>query len=131
MDKPFSDKLCIIADNMGISLYSRFSITEAALFLRCPISNLQKLSNEHKIGFTHVPRGEVEFFGYQLLEYFLSSVTEVARSRSVSPNQQERIIRTQEVQKITGLSRTTIWRLERKGELPNRVPLAHQVLVSC
>lgn len=35
----------------------------------------------------------------------------------------DRLLRIQEVIKRTGLSRTTLWRLERKSEFPKRVPL--------
>lgn len=35
----------------------------------------------------------------------------------------DKIIRSKEVQELTGLSRTTIWRLEREGKFPARVPL--------
>ena len=34
-----------------------------------------------------------------------------------------KILRTSEVIKLTGLSRTTIWRLERKNKFPNRIQL--------
>ena len=34
-----------------------------------------------------------------------------------------RILRLPEVLEMTGLSRTTVWRLERKGEFPRRVQL--------
>jgi predicted DNA-binding transcriptional regulator AlpA len=33
------------------------------------------------------------------------------------------ILRTAEVARLTGLSRTTLWRLERRGEFPSRVRL--------
>jgi len=33
------------------------------------------------------------------------------------------ILRTAEVARLTGLSRTTLWRLERSGEFPSRVRL--------
>ena len=33
------------------------------------------------------------------------------------------ILRTNEVSRITGLSRTTLWRLERKGAFPRRIRL--------
>ena len=33
------------------------------------------------------------------------------------------ILRTAAVTRLTGLSRTTIWRLERQGEFPSRVRL--------
>ena len=33
------------------------------------------------------------------------------------------ILRTPDVTRLTGLSRTTLWRLERRGAFPNRVRL--------
>ncbi|PIE46016.1 MAG: DNA-binding protein [Gammaproteobacteria bacterium] len=35
----------------------------------------------------------------------------------------DRILRAKEVISLTGLSRTTIWRLEKQGEFPARVSL--------
>jgi predicted DNA-binding transcriptional regulator AlpA len=35
----------------------------------------------------------------------------------------DHIIRAKEVQSMTGLSRTTLWRMENKGEFPRRVSL--------
>ena len=35
----------------------------------------------------------------------------------------DKIIRSKGVQEVIGLSRTTIWRLERKGKFPARVSL--------
>lgn len=41
---------------------------------------------------------------------------------------ENRIIRTPELLEITGLSRTTIWRLERQGRFPPRIQLgSHSV----
>ena len=36
----------------------------------------------------------------------------------------DRIMRVKEVMAVTGLSRTTIWRLERSGEFPASVQLS-------
>lgn len=119
--KPFSDSLCEIADSMGIALYQRFSLTEAALFLRCPVKNVKNLLMDKKIGFIQVTDSQVEFFGYQLLEHLLSNVNDVSSSTPQSVD--DRIIRSKEVQQITGLSRTTLWRLERAGNFPSRVAL--------
>ena len=38
-------------------------------------------------------------------------------------NDPDRIIRAKEVQNMTGLSRTTLWRLENKNEFPRRLSL--------
>jgi prophage regulatory protein len=67
---------------------------------------------------------DIEFFGYQLLEFLLNTATQHQVSNIIVPEiKQDRIIRAKEVQEITGLSRTTIWRLENQGKFPSRVSL--------
>lgn len=120
MEKPFSKQLYDIANSMGIGLYQRFSVVDASLFLRCPVSEIEKLKT--KIGFVQINSGEIEFFGYQLLEYLLSNIQGGIKPAEEIPST-ERIIRSQEVQKLTSLSRTSIWRLEKSGDFPARVGL--------
>lgn len=122
MEQPFSDNMKDVADSMGISLYQRFSLHEAALFLRCSFDDLKTLVKQRKISFIQVTADQVDFFGFQLLEHLLKNVV-VKRPDAPVENLPERIIRTRELQELTGLSRTTIWRLERKGEFPQRVSL--------
>ena len=122
MQPPFNDNLREIADSMGIALYQRFTLNEASLFLRCPEPDVQKLLRQGKIDHIKVTDKQVEFFGYQLLGYLLGNVTG-AISPPMPQSSPERILRSREVQEMTGLSRTSIWRLERKGEFPARVPL--------
>ncbi len=123
MALPFDNQLSEIADSMGISLYQRFSLSEASVFLHCQIKDVEKLIAQRKIDYIQVTDTQTDFFGFQLLQHLLGSVT-----GSLSPprSQQlpDRIIRSKEVQNKTGLSRTTIWRLERKGEFPARIPLS-------
>ncbi|HIJ25788.1 MAG: AlpA family phage regulatory protein [Gammaproteobacteria bacterium] len=95
---------------------------EASLFLRCTEADLQKLIRTHKISYIQVTSEQVDFFGFQVLEYLLKSV--VTKSASSSDTSPERIVRAKELQELTGLSRTTLWRMERKGEFPDRVPLS-------
>ncbi len=116
-------ELKTIADDMGISLYQRFSVQEASLFLRIHINNVQKLIKTHQISFIQVDKKQVMFFGYQLLEYLLSSVKNNPPLPVKQPETTDRILRAKEVINLTGLSRTTIWRLETKGEFPHRVSL--------
>ncbi|HHI30255.1 MAG TPA: AlpA family phage regulatory protein, partial [Candidatus Methanoperedenaceae archaeon] len=122
MQPPFNHNLRHIADSMGIALYQRFDLNEASLFLRCPISDIQGLISDTKLEYIQVTGNKVEFFGYQLLKYLLSAVS----GDSPPPFQPspDRIIRTKEVQDMTGLSRTSIWREERKGRFPARVALS-------
>ena len=42
--------------------------------------------------------------------------------------EQDRFIREPEVKRLTGLSRTTRWRLERKGEFPQRRQLSENAI---
>ena len=130
MDKPFTPNLCELADSMGISLYQRFTPIEASLFLRCPLVDLEKLQKKGNIEFIQITKDQTEFFGFQLLNYLLNSI-----QGSITPTQpvpsapsSERILRSKEVQDITGLSRTTIWRLERSGKFPARVPLSSSIV---
>lgn len=125
MTQPFNDDLARIADSMGIALYQQFTLTEASLFLRCPLSDLQELVENSNIQYIQVSKTEVQFFGFQLLQHLLDNVVDALPS--TSPKQpsdsQDRILRAHEVQQIVGLSRSTIWRLEGKGDFPARVPL--------
>ena len=123
MLQPFDDSFNEIADSMGISLYQRFSIAEASLFLRCHTKELNQIIKQNKIDYIQLTESKVEMFGYQLLAYLLNSVTHITPTSSQSFNTPDRIIRAKEVQQITGLSRTTLWRMERKGEFPDRVSL--------
>ena len=64
-----------------------------------------------------------QFFGYQLLEYILGQSSDHKTISSSPKDGVDRIIRAKEVQNLTGLSRTTLWRFENKGEFPRRVSL--------
>lgn len=122
MQQPFPDSYKEIADSMGIGLYQMFSLNEASLFLRCQVPELEKRITKGKLNCIKISNAETQFFGYQLLEYILENVT-YNKSPAPTPDMPERILRIQEVIKLTGLSRTTIWRMERKGEFPARVQL--------
>ncbi len=122
MQKPFDERFKEIADSMGIALYQRFSLHEASLFLHCPVSDIKSLTKQSRLDYIQVTDSKIEFFGYQLLSHLLSSVK--ATPSSGFQSAPDKIIRTKEVQKLTGLSRTTIWREERKGKFPARVPLS-------
>jgi predicted DNA-binding transcriptional regulator AlpA len=130
MDKPFTPNLCELADSMGISLYQRFTPTEASLFLRCPTAEISKLQTNHKIEFIQVTEKQTEFFGFQLLNYLLGKIQVADPAFNISQKQQnfdstqDKIVRSKEVQAITGLSRTTLWRLERAGKFPARIALS-------
>jgi len=122
MAQPFTPNLCELADSMGIAMYQRFSPVEASLFLRCPIAEIEKLQKQNNIEFVQVTKGQTEFFGFQLLNYLLKSI-QGNIDPAPEPNAVDKIIRSKEVQELTSLSRTTIWRLERKGVFPARIPL--------
>ncbi len=123
LNTPSEKDLENIANGMGISLYQRFSVQEASLFLRINIAEVQKLIKHNKISFIQVNKKQVDFFGYQLLEYLLNSVKTNAPQPMKPSETTDRILRAKEVVQLTGLSRTTIWRLENKGEFPRRVSL--------
>ena len=69
MQAPFDDILKEIADNMGISLYQRFTLKEASLFLRIGITELRKIIKQGNLNYIKLASDNIEFFGYQLLEF--------------------------------------------------------------
>lgn len=124
-EAPFDEHFEHIADSMGISLYQRFTPNEAALFLRCPEPDVKQLVKARKINCIELGPKQVQFFGYQLLEFVLGQVTEhqIAPVSLNQPSSDQQIVRAKEVVELTGLSRTTIWRLEKAGDFPSRVQL--------
>ncbi|MFK5986774.1 MAG: hypothetical protein QM479_15315 [Pseudomonadota bacterium] len=108
MKSPFNNNLKEIADSMGISLYQRFSLNEASLFLHCTEADIKNLLQQDNLQYIKVTETKTEFFGYQLLQHLLGSVS--GNIVSISDNSvPDRILRSKEVQDMTGLSRTTIW----------------------
>lgn len=116
------EELQLMADEMGISLYSRFSLDEAAQFLGITSVQLQTLCSQKQITHLSPKPNSPSFFGMHLLEYLLSTVVK-STSAQLDPNHSDRIIRINEVIERTGLSRTTLWRREINGEFPKRVSL--------
>ncbi|MGL1959459.1 MAG: AlpA family phage regulatory protein [Colwellia sp.] len=128
MDQLFTPELCQIADNMGLALYQRFTPVEASLFLRCPLSDIINLQKKGRIEYIQITKEQTEFFGYQLLNYLLNNIKGQNLSSPPPESSQERILRIEEVVKLTGISRTTIWRKERTGDFPARVPLSSSIV---
>lgn len=122
MGQSFPENYKEIADSMGIALYQRFSIHEASLFLRCKDSDVVRLVETRELSFIKLHGVDKQFFGYQLLEYLLTKVVEAAPTTN-APTQSDRILKAPEVIEMTGLSRTTIWRMEKTGQFPARVSL--------
>jgi len=112
-----------IADEMGISLYQRFSFNSASEFLDCSKDETQQLIQQGSIDHIQLTQDNIQFFGYQLLAYLLDNTTHKNTVPQNPLNNPERIIRAKEVEKMTGLSRVTIWRYEKDNKFPKRIPL--------
>jgi len=112
-----------IADEMGISLYQRFSLDEASDFLNCSNLELGTLTQNGSIDYIKVAQTNIQFFGYQLLAHLLDNTTHNNTAPQDPINYPDRIIRAKEVQSMTGLSRVTIWRKEKNNTFPKRIPL--------
>ena len=123
MDQSFPENFEDIANSMGIALYQRFSIADASLFLRCTQTDVKTLIKSKQLNAIKITPSNFHFFGYQLLEYLLGQVTDTQPAKISNKPDVDRIIRAKEVQDLTGLSRTTRWRFENKGEFPRRVSL--------
>jgi predicted DNA-binding transcriptional regulator AlpA len=125
MGELFSQEVAQLADAMGVALYQRFSMQEAALFLRCSVESIEQLTKKGSIGYLAMPNSDIIFFGYQLVEHLRGSIQSAKSTVTAQSNDQgdDRILRTKDVQRLTGISRSTIWRLEKSGQFPRRVAL--------
>ena len=78
------------------------------LFLRCPLSDIINLQKKSKIEYIQITKEQTEFFGYQFLNYLLNNIKGQNPSSPPPKSGQERILRINDVEKLTGISRTTI-----------------------
>ena len=95
---------------------------DACDFINCSENELQSLVDHKKIDYICISENNVQFFGHQLINYLLDNSTQ--NNQKTNSNVQDRIIRTKEVEKMTGLSRTSIWRYEKKNKFPQRISLS-------
>jgi prophage regulatory protein len=58
----------------------------------------------------------------------LQHLSEEERERRERQSRRDRILREPEVSELTGLSRTTRWRLAKKGRFPAPVPLSEHAV---
>lgn len=129
MSGAFNREVIAYADGMGISLYQRFTLHEASLFLRIQQTEVEALIKKHHISFIQVTKTEVQFFGFQLIEYLIAQTQNKKVDKTSdevathTPDNKESILRFKDVQKRVRLSRTTIWRKQLKGEFPKSFPL--------
>ena len=110
-----------LANEMGIDLYQRYSAEKAANILNIDPATLAVLCENNEIAYLELPNKKIEFFGRHILEYL--QVIIKSTSHDLSRDSTDSILRMPEVKRITGLSRTTIWRYEKDGRFPQRVML--------
>jgi len=120
---PFPNHYKEIADDMGISLYQRFSLEEASSFLQCKTEELNTQLNQDEIEYIRLSDDNIQFFGYQLIAYLMTKAIDFNHTTQFNPSNVDRIIRVKETQSMTGLSRSTIYRYEKKGKFPKRISL--------
>lgn len=65
-----------IAKEMGITLYRRFTESEASDILGISTQTLRRIKSAGKISYLRVSERHVRFFGFQLCEYLLSNIKE-------------------------------------------------------
>lgn len=116
-----------IAKSMDIGLYQRVDETQAAALLHLNKNQLNALRDSKKISFIQVDEQLIEYFGFHLVNFLIASVSPAEGGLQQSPDAasppSERILRKQEVIKITSLSKTTLWRYEKKGIFPKHISL--------
>ncbi len=111
------EELKHIADSMGISLYQRFTVAEGSLFLRISVAELRKILRQDNLNHIELTAKNIEFFGYQLLEFLLGTVTQHITKPIIPESTPERIIRAKEVQSMAGLSRNHLVAIGEQGRV--------------
>ena len=122
MQIPFSSQMQQLAQTLNIGLYQRLSIDEASSVLSLSKEKIKLLLRNKQLNSLPLENQQIEFFGHQIVQYLLLYRAQ-SSLQPINDNSVERIIRASELQKITGLSRTTLWRLENKGDFPRRIKL--------
>lgn len=113
-----------MASEMHVTLYERFSENDAKQFLKLETRVIQQLRNKGEISFLQLPDGQIEYFGIHLLTFLLSLTRSASKQNDTGKTFENiSIVRLPEVTKVTGLSRTTIWRYEKEGLFPTRISL--------
>ncbi len=112
----------LLADGMGISLYQRYSSEESARVLKVHLATLNELRSQKKIAYLKLPLGNIEFLGEHLVDYIIS-ISQPTITLEKSNKADDEILRFPEVNALTKLSRTTIWRYEQNGNFPSRILL--------
>ncbi len=112
-----------MAKTLNIEVYARYDEDETTKILKINQTTLSNIINNGVISFVQVSADQIEFFGFQLVEYLLDSIVERTATSSNPFNEKDRILRFPEVREMTGLSRTTLWRMEKEKQFPRRVQL--------
>ena len=111
-----------LAKGMDISLYQRYSNEESARILKLHLATLNELRLQNKIAYLKLPHGIIEFLGEHLVDYIVSINQPTVSFEKLNKSDDE-ILRFPDVNALTKLSRSTIWRYEQNGKFPNRISL--------
>lgn len=65
-----------MAAELRIPLYRRYADADAAGILGVSLPTLKRMRHEGKIAYIRVSERKISFFGFQLLDYLLDSVTQ-------------------------------------------------------
>ena len=69
------ERLHEMAREMGVPLYRRYNEAQAAFELGVSQSTLKRLRTDGAISYLRISDRKIAYFGYQLLEYLMESVT--------------------------------------------------------
>ena len=80
------EALLAIAEQEKISLYQRFTESEASAILGISVQTLRRIRDRGEIAYLRVSERHISFFGIHLCEYLLSKVEEVSCRVTQSKN---------------------------------------------
>lgn len=121
-EPPYSNCLAIAAEEMGLSLFGRYDLARVAELLECEEGHVKKLISSGELRIVNLPTATIKIFGREIINYLIGDTpAEKIVEHRHAP--ESRLLKIWDIVFMTSISRSTIDRLEAKGEFPNRVKL--------
>ncbi len=119
----YSPKLALVADQMGISLFGRYDLSQVANLIECDEADVKGLIDTGELRVANTPTSAIKIFGLEVINYLFG---DVPVEKIVAPRKDvaDKMLKISEIVMLVGVSRSTIDRMEFSGQFPARIKLS-------
>jgi predicted DNA-binding transcriptional regulator AlpA len=119
----YSQALAVVADQLGVALAGRYSLSRVASIIECSEADVRRLIETGELRTANTPTSAIEVFGIEVIYYLFGDmpVNKISNPRS---DESDKMLRINQVAQLLGLSRSTIDRMEARDQFPARVKLS-------